>query len=137
MKVYLKVIGCSPGLLVPRLDSGRSCEGNHGGQGGPRCSGGVESPWRSELTGVEVWLDSGDGMVRGRGSKLGEVPGAQAKLLRGSTVAQGTRRSGAMAARWISGLSCGLWKDGRRRKARVAFKEVAPGILGVCAPAWA
>jgi len=97
----------------------------------------VESPWRSELTGVEVWLDSGDGVVRGRGSKLGEVPGAQAKLLRGSTVAQGTRRSGAMAARWISGLSCGLWKDGHRRKARVAFKEVAPGILGVCAPTWA
>ena len=70
------------------------------------------------------------------------------KLLRGlrwsgvrrsgrTTVAKGTWRSGAMAARWISGLSCGLWKDGRRRKARVAFKEVALGILGVCAPAWA
>ena len=102
----------------------------------------MESPWRSELTGVEVWLDSDDGVVRGRGSKLGEVPGAQAKVLRGllvaearrssrTTVAQRTRRSGAVAAWWISSLSCGLWKEGRRRKARVAFKEVALGILGV------
>ena len=105
------------------------------------CDGGPK------LTEVEVQLDSGDGVVRGRGSKLGEVPGAQAKLLRGllvaevrrsgrTTVAQGTRRSGAVAARWISGLNYGFWKDGRRRKARVAFKEVAPGIMGVCAPAW-
>ena len=106
------------------------------------CDGGPK------LTGVEVQLDSGDGVVLGQGSKLGDVLGAQAKVLRGllvaearrsgrTTVAQGTRRSGAVAAWWMSGLSCGLWKDGRRRKARVVFKEVAPGILGVCAPAWA
>ena len=56
---------------------------------------------------------------------------AEARRSGRTTVAQGTRRSGAVAAWWMSGLSCGLWKDGRRRKARVAFKEVALGILGV------
>ena len=81
------------GLLVSTVRHVVVLQRNHGGQGGLWCSGGVESPWRSELTGVEVWLDSGDGVVRGRGNKPGEVPGAQAKRLRGLLVVE-ARRSG-------------------------------------------
>ena len=38
------------GLLVSMVRRVVVLRRNHGGQGGPKCFGGVESPWRSELT---------------------------------------------------------------------------------------
>ena len=89
--------------------------GSHGGQrgsgvgGGEKTGGGPNSPMAA------LRRNSGAVGVRGRGQRLGEVPGAQAKLRRGSSVdvvqrggwstaAQGVLRGGAVQGVRISGL---------------------------------
>ena len=81
------------GLLVPTVRRVVVLRGKHGGQGGPRCSGSVELPWRSELTEAARRAIPGNAEGLGRDWCLGDAPGVVARLLRGSSGA-GMRRSG-------------------------------------------
>ena len=106
------------------------------------CDGGPK------LTRVEVQLDSGDGMVRGRGSKLGDVPGAEAKVVRGF-LASVVRWDGVLTVAQRSGVgrgsaeALGLWFGGtevdrRRRGHRFLFvgrRSALACALGVGRPA--
>ena len=71
-----------------RLDPSRRCANElltrTGDQRGPRVKDGEQLLGIGLTGGDDVGHDSGDGEIQGRGNKLGEPPGLEAELFRGS-----------------------------------------------------
>ena len=119
----------------------RGLRGRYWGQGDPRCSNGVESPWRSISPAAVCGWKSDEDAARSGAKELEEDPGAQANILWGSlafvvrwggmrtavqrsggTAEQGARRARvlevALVDRRGQGVRCG-W-----------LKGAGPGISG-------
>ena len=85
--------------------------GSHGGQRGSGVAGGEESGGGPNSPTAALQRNSGAGEDRGRGQRLGKLPGLEAELLCGSGGA-GVRRSGVVAA---AQRLCSIGKTGRGR----------------------
>ena len=132
--------GCA-GLLNSLDRLGRGLRGRHWGQGDPRCSNGVKSPWRSISPAAVCGWKSGADAARSGAKELEEDPGAQANVLRGSLasvvrwggVRTAVQRSGGTAeqgARCARVLEVALVDRRGQRVRRGGLKGAGPRISG-------
>jgi len=121
-------LACAPGFWPPRSGSWQPCEAQISvrGHGAAPEAGNSGKQWPYRAVGPREI--PGDGKVWGRGSKLGEPPGLEAELLRGS---------GGVGV-WWSGVSTGAQRalrGGATRRRRLGFvAALAWGIRaqGIC-----
>jgi hypothetical protein len=100
----------TPGCWAPWIASGGACAGVQGVRTAKTPPAVRKLPWRSSSPTAAPWRNFGDAEARSSIAGLGELPGAEAKLLQGSagsgvqrsdssTATQGSRHGGANGRR--------------------------------------
>jgi hypothetical protein len=71
----------TPGCWAPWIASGGACGGVQGVRTAKTPPAARKLPWRSSSTAAAPWQNFGDAEARGSIARLGELPGAEVKLL--------------------------------------------------------